>query len=176
MRQEKDIRLFFALWPDKALRERLHDAANGVPIEGAARRVPRNNLHLTLHFIGNAYFEEMICLQRQARRVWADKFSFDIDCQGSFSKPRVAWLGCGRAPTALGELQGQLGRQLRLCDYQPESRRYHPHVTVARKIEPVTDSAQFEPIPWAVTEFALIEVQQIENGVQYRVVETYPLK
>jgi len=48
-------------------------------------------------------------------------------------------------------------------------------VTVARKIRPVTDSGQFKPIPWVVTEFSLIEVQQIENGVQYRVVETWPL-
>ncbi len=176
MRKEKDIRLFFALWPDEALRERLHDTANRVPIEGAARRVSRNNLHLTLHFIGNVYFEEMICLQRQARRVRADKFRFDIDCQGSFSKPRVAWLGCRDAPAALGELQAQLGRQLQLCDYQPEARRYHPHVTVARKIEPVTDCGLFGPIPWTVTEFALIEVEQLDNGVQYRVVESYPLQ
>lgn len=175
MREKKDIRLFFALWPCEALRERLHAAANEVSIDGAARLVPRNNLHLTLHFIGNAYFEEMICLQRQARRVRVESFSFDIDCQGSFSKPRVAWLGCRQAPTALGDLQAQLGRQLRLCSYQPESRDYHPHVTVARKIEPVSDSAQFEPISWAVTEFALVEVEQLENGVQYRVVETYPL-
>ena len=30
-------------------------------------------------------------------------------------------------------------------------------------------------IPWAVENFALIEVRQIDNGVQYRVIETYPL-
>jgi len=176
VRETKDIRLFFALWPDEALRARLHDAANGVPVEGAARRVPRNNLHLTLHFIGNVYFEEMVCLQRQARRVSSAEFSFDIDCQGSFSKPRVAWLGCREAPDALAELQAQLGRQLHLCGYQPEARRYHPHVTVARKIQPAADSGPFEPIPWTVTEFALVEVLQLEKGVQYRVVETYPLQ
>ena len=176
MREKKDIRLFFALWPGKALRERLHEAANRVPIEGAARRVPRHNLHLTLHFIGNVYFEEMVCLQRQARRVRADNFSFDIDCVGSFNKPRVAWLGCHDAPVALAGLQAQLGRQLQLCGYHPEARRYHPHVTVARKTMPVSDSGPFEPISWMVTEFALVEVQQLENGVQYRVVETYSLQ
>lgn len=175
MRENKDIRLFFALWPGEALRERLHSAANSVPTQGSARRVAHDNLHLTLHFIGNVYFEEMVCLQRQASRVRADKFQFDIDCQGFFNKPRVAWLGCTAASAALEELHAQLGRQLRLCGYQPEKRPYHPHVTVARKIGPVTGSGQFEPIPWMVTEFSLIEVQQIENGVQYRVVENYPL-
>jgi 2'-5' RNA ligase len=176
VREKKDIRLFFALWPDEALRERLHDVAGEVPVEGAARRVPRENLHMTLHFIGNVFFEEMTCLRRQARRVRADNFRFDIDCQGSFSKPRVAWLGCRDAPAAVAELQAQLGRQLKLCGYQPEARRYHPHVTVARKIEPTSDRLRFEPITWMVTEFALIKVRQLENGVQYRVVETYPLQ
>jgi 2'-5' RNA ligase len=176
VRETKDIRLFFALWPDDDLRKRLRDAADGIPIEGAGRRVPQDNLHLTLHFIGNIYFEEMVCLQRQARRVRADNFSFDIDCRGSFNKPRVAWLGCRDAPAALGELQAQLGRQLQLCAYRPEARRYHPHVTVARKIAPLTDNAPFEPISWKVTEFALVEVQQLDKGVQYRVVETYPLQ
>lgn len=175
MREKKDIRLFFALWPGEALRERLHAAAGGIPIEGAARRVPRDNLHMTLHFIGNVFFEEMICLQRQARRVTADRFRFDIDCQGFFGKPRVAWLGCRELPAALGELQAQLGRQLQLCGYQPEARRYQPHVTVARRIEAVSDRARFEPIPWAVGDFSLIEVRQLKKGVQYRVVETYPL-
>ena len=175
MRDKKDIRLFFALWPGEALRERLHDAANGIPMADPARRVAYGNLHLTLHFIGNVYFEEMVCLQRQASRVKAEKFHFDIDCQGFFSKSRVAWLGCAEAPAALDELHAQLGRQLQLCGYQPEKRRYHPHVTVARKIGPVTDAWQSEAIPWAVAEFALVEVQQLENGVQYRVVETYPL-
>ena len=175
MRESKDIRLFFALWPNETLRGRLHATANDISIEATARRVPRNNLHLTLHFIGNVYFEELACLQRQARRVSVDKFRFDIDCQGFFSKPRVAWLGCREVPAALDELQAQLGRQLRLCGYEPEKRRYHPHVTVARKIDSAGDAEEFDPISWMVGEFALIEVQQVPRGVQYRVVETYPL-
>jgi len=54
VRENKDIRLFFALWPGEALRERLHGAANSIPTQGSARRVAHDNLHLTLHFIGRA--------------------------------------------------------------------------------------------------------------------------
>jgi 2'-5' RNA ligase len=176
VREKKDIRLFFALWPDEDLRARLSAAADGIAIEGAARRVPANNLHLTLHFVGNVYFEEMVCLQRQAGRVRAESFRLDIDCQGSFKKPRLAWMGCSDAPAALGELQAQLGRQLQLCGFQSEARPYHPHVTVARKTEPLVEGGPLEPVTWMVTEFALIEVQQLENGVQYRAVETWPLQ
>ena len=175
MREKKDIRLFFALWPVDALRARLHRASNTIAVERPARRVPHRNLHLTLHFIGNVFFEQMDCLRQQARLVKADAFEFDIDCQGYFRKPRVAWLGCRQIPGALRELHVQLGQCLQLCDYQPEARHYNPHVTVARKIGAIAESGRFTPIIWKVEDFSLIEVCQIENGVQYRVLETFPL-
>jgi 2'-5' RNA ligase len=76
---------------------------------------------------------------------------------------------------ALIDLHRQLGRRLQTCEYHPEARPYHPHVTVARKSGSIAADACFAPIDWLVTGFALIEVQAIKNGVQYRAVETYPL-
>jgi 2'-5' RNA ligase len=175
VRKKKDIRLFFALWPDEALRLRLQQAAITLPVAAAGRRVPAANLHLTLHFIGNVYFEQMACLQSAARAVNAPAFDMLIDRQGYFGRPRVTWLGCDKPPAALDDLHRQLGLSLQSCDYQPEARPYHPHVTVARKSGSIAADACFDPIDWRVTEFALIEVQAIKNGVQYRAVETYPL-
>ena len=180
MREKKDIRLFFALWPDAALRQRLQEAATSIPVEAGGRRVPGANLHLTLHFIGNVYFEQMECLKAAARSVSTSGFDLTLDVQGYFKKPRVAWLGCGNPPAALGDLHRQLGRRLQTCEYQPEVRPYHPHVTVARKCGSIAADACFAPIDWPVTEFALVEVQAIKaksitKGVQYRAVETYPL-
>ena len=175
MREKKDIRLFFALWPDEVLRERLHDSAKAIPVEPPARRVPPGNLHLTLHFIGNVYFDQLACLQQQARLIETDAFEFNIDSRGYFSKPRVAWLGCSEPPPALVDLHRQLGQGLRHCDYQPEKRRYNPHVTVARKIESLPELQSFEAISWKVENFALVEVCQTASGVQYRVKETFPL-
>jgi 2'-5' RNA ligase len=175
VREKKDIRLFFALWPDETLRDQLHRASNTLTVERPARRVPHYNLHMTLHFIGNVFVKQMDCLRQQAHLVKAEAFELSIDRQGHFSKPRVAWLGCREIPTALRELHEQLGQRLQLCDYQPEARRYNPHVTVARKIGAVADSGNFAPIAWKVDEFSLVEVRQIEKGVQYRVIETFPL-
>ena len=175
MREKKEIRLFFALWPDNALRAQLHRASNTISVERPARRVPHYNLHLTLHFIGNVFFGEMDCLRQQARLVEGEAFELSIDRQGHFRKPRVAWLGCREIPAALRELHGQLGQRLQLCDYRPEARHYNPHVTVARKIGAIADSVSFAPIAWKVEAFSLVEVRQIENGVQYRVIETLPL-
>ena len=176
MREHKDIRLFFALWPDDVLRLRLQEAAATIALEPGAHRVPFTNLHLTLHFIGNVYFEQMDCLQAAARSVNAPGFNLICDVQGFFQKPRVAWLGCDNPPAALGDLHRQLGQRLQACDYHPEARPYHPHVTVARKSDLLATDACFAPIDWTVDRFALIEVQETGNGVQYRAVETYPLK
>jgi 2'-5' RNA ligase len=180
VREKKDIRLFFALWPDEALRRRLQEAAMTFPVAAGGRRVSDANLHLTLHFIGNVYFEQMNCLRAAARNVNASGFDLTLDVQGFFKKPQVAWLGCARPPVALGDLHRQLGRCLQTCEYQPEARPYHPHVTVARKSGSVAADACFAPIEWPVTGFALIEVQAIASGsitkgVQYRALETYPL-
>ena len=175
MREKKDVRLFFALWPDADLRWRLQAAADSVAFTAGVRRVPRANLHLTLHFIGNVYFDEMACMQREARQVEADAFQLEIDGQGMFSKAAVGWLGCSSVPDALSHLHRQLGSRLQACGFLPESRPYHPHVTIARKLESMSTDASFSAIVWPVTEFALVEVQSVANGVKYRVVETYPL-
>ena len=175
MREKKDIRLFFAIWPGDAIREQLHQASNTIIVESPARRVPRANLHLTLHFIGNLYFEEVDCFREQARLVGTEVFDLAIDCQGHFKKPRVAWLGCREVPASLLALHDQLGRRLRECGYQPEVRPYCPHVTLARKIGSVAEAHSFKPIDWKVEAFSLVEVCPLENGVQYRVIEDFPL-
>jgi 2'-5' RNA ligase len=175
VREKKDIRLYFALWPQETVRLRLHEAAATIAVDSRGRRVPRANLHLTLHFIGNVYLAQMECLQRAARLVRAAAFDLTIDQQNYFNKPRVAWLGCSNPPAALDDLHQQLGRHLQICDYEPEVRPYQPHVTVARKVGPIGAESGFARVDWRVTEFALIEVRTIENGVQYRAVETYPL-
>ncbi len=175
MREKKDIRVFFALWPDAVLRDSLSRAGKSLPLQPPARRVPDYNLHLTLHFIGNVYLHQLACLRQQARRVKATGFDLVIDTQGCFGKARVAWLGCSEVPAALQRLHQQLGRRLRQCEYQPEGRHYNPHVTVARKMTSVPEQTEFSALPWRVENFVLIESKATDIGVKYRVIETYPL-
>ncbi len=175
MRENKDIRIFFALWPDQALRESLNRAANTLPVQRPARRVPDYNLHLTLHFIGNVYLEQLDCLQQQARKVKTPGFDLCLDTHGCFDKARVGWLGCSEVPDRLRQLHQELGRRLRRCEFQPEARRYNPHVTVARKIRSVPEHIDFEAMLWRVKNFVLIESKAVADGVKYRVIETYPL-
>ena len=176
MREERDIRVFFALWPDDETRRWIDRAADRLALDKSARRVPGHNLHLTLHFIGNVDFEELECLRQHARRVRADRFSLTLDGFGLFRKPRVAWLGCRHIPAGLARLHSMLGDELSHCEFQPESRPYSPHVTLLRKTTRDPADVEVEPRSWAVDNFVLIESRDVGNGVKYEVLETYPLR
>lgn len=176
MRDKKDIRIFFALWPDADLRKRLSRTARMMPVASPGRRVPDHNLHLTLHFVGNVFFDELDCLQQAARQLVAPRFELAVDCHGHFPKPRVAWLGCSEVPEVLQTLHRQLGEYLQPCGYRPEKRRYSPHVTIARKIKTEPTMQSFEPLRWKVDNFVLIESRAVDGGVKYEVIEAYALK
>lgn len=174
MRKIKDIRLFFALWPDESVREAISRYTRLLPPD-IGRVVPRYNWHMTLHFIGNTTFVEKDCLHSQAAKLEAKPFDLQIDCDGYFRKPEVAWLGCRHPPDALFDLQHNLGRLISQCEYQPETRPYSPHVTVVRKVSKKPEVMSPGRIDWHVNRFVLIESVSEQDGVRYRVLEEYPL-
>ena len=170
----KDIRLFFALWPDDEVRFQIAENLKRFNIDSPkSRLVTNNNLHLTLHFIGNTSIEEMKCLEVKARRVNAEPIELTLDYSGYFKKPKVLWFGCQVTPKALYDLQRNLGEQIARCAYTPEMRPYAPHVTVARKIIEQPGSILIEPVHWEVDRFVLVESISISGGVRYEVVESY---
>lgn len=174
--QDRQLRLFFALWPDAPTRARLAAIAAQFPFARAARRVPDYNLHLTLHFIGNVDRGDAECMRQRARTVGGCAFKLAIDRYGHFGDARVGWLGCAQIPVGLLDLQRRLGQSLRDCGFEPEARAFHPHVTVARKLGRLADAPAFDPLAWKVDNFALVESRAADGGVRYQVVETYPLE
>ena len=176
MREKKDVRIFFALWPDDEVRIQIAANLDRIDIDrDKCRPVTNSNLHLTLHFVGNASIAEMKCLDRQARGFDAEPFDLALDCSGYFKKPKVLWIGCQSAPEALYELHGRLGERISQCAYTPETRPYSPHMTVARNIIGAPGSSPFEPVPWRVNRYVLVESISVPGGVRYGVVESYPL-
>jgi len=175
MRDKKDVRLFFALWPDDEVRAQIASILSQINLDhDKCRLVKNSNLHLTLHFIGNTSIAEMKCLDLHARGFEAEPFEFRLDCLGYFKKPKVFWIGCQAVPQALYELHGNLAEQISQCAYKPETRPYSPHITVARKITRTPGSTPFKPVLWQLDRFVLVESVSVPGGVRYKVVESYP--
>ena len=172
MRERKDIRLFFALWPDNNVREEISGCLKAFP-SNSGRLVPKYNWHMTLHFVGNTTFDEKSCLDRQARKVCTKPFELTLDQTGFFKRPKVFWLGCSHVPKVLFDLQENLGKEISCCDYQPETRPYFPHLSVARKVMQPPEVSQMAVINWQVDRFVLIESVSESAGVRYQVLEEY---
>ncbi|MEZ5542715.1 MAG: RNA 2',3'-cyclic phosphodiesterase [Pseudomonadota bacterium] len=168
-------RLFFALWPDAAVRAAL--AAAGQALAGKRiKRVPADNLHLTLAFAGPVTAEVAACLARNAGAVRAAPFELCIDHAGYWPRPRILWLGPAHMPPPLWELAGALRVCLAGCGLVPEARAFQAHITVARRCSQPAAVPDFPVVNWPVSDFCLVESVPAENGSSYRPLACWPLE
>ena len=126
------VRLFCALTlPDRAL-DAIVEWQSGLP-RGDFRAVPRENLHLTLAFLGARPAGEAIAVLEALRAAAAEAFELRLSLRGyreTRSVGMVVFDDEGGAATALAtDLHGRLQR---LGVYEPERRRWLPHLTVVR--------------------------------------------
>lgn len=94
------------------------------------RLVKAEQMHLTLHFIGEGDVEAY----RQALDEWrVPAFTMTIESLGKFFNRQgtILWAGL-RYDSALMRLHKELESTLQAVGYRPEKRSYHPHLTLAR--------------------------------------------
>ncbi len=163
-------RLFFALWPPVSVRQQMVKRLRGIEgLQSQGRIVNPENLHLTVHFLGNIDIERIDCFIQQAKSVSLNPFELQINKAGYFKKPKVFWLGCEVIPERLLQLHHDLAIRLNHCGYIPEVRKYHPHVTMARKVITSIAVQSIESINWTVDEFVLVKSVTHSDGVEYLV-------
>jgi 2'-5' RNA ligase len=175
------MRLFTALaLPDEITRPLLLMQA-GVP---GARWQKREQLHLTLRFIGEVDGAEANAIDDALAAITAPSFALELKGVGSFGgkNPRDLWAGA--APNeALAHLNRKIESALQRIGLEPEARKFTPHVTLARlKNSPrgavmdyLTDHALYASMPFAVTAFCLYSSKLTSDGSIYRVEKEYGL-
>lgn len=169
-------RLFFALWPDDALRGAMVSAVDGLVAAGAAgRRVDPSRYHLTLQFVGGWPQLPAGVVERcraAAAAVEASAFHLVVDHAGSFARSRVGWLAPS-GNSGLDALWSALGHAL---DAQGVEHRaaetFSPHVTVLRDIRHRIPDAAVEPLSWPVDAFVLVH----SHGGHYDVLERWAMQ
>ncbi len=125
------IRLFVGLQLPEAVRERLAGLAHPLP---RARWVARDNLHLTLRFIGAVDGAAAADIDDALARIAVPSFEITIAGDGQFDsrgRARALWAGVERSET-LRALYGKIEQALKRAGQPPEGRRFSPHVTLAR--------------------------------------------
>lgn len=169
---EKKRRLFFALWPDNGVRVKLLRVAR----EYVRRPPSAANLHMTLVFLGDCTEQQLSCSRAAVAGLEAPMFELEMDYLGAFPRAGIQWLGLGSVPAQLPQLVAQLQQALTGCGFEPEKRRFVPHITLARKVRKPLVRAGLEAIHWPVRDFVLAESVSVSGGVEYRVLDRWPLK
>lgn len=147
------------------------------------RLVAPGQMHLTLHYLGEADAERMGTV---LAAVAFPAFRLEFEGVGQFPSGEGSitfWASVQRSPELLG-LHGAVGTALTSEGFRPEARRYTPHVTLARGGPEVRASvvedflvrhAGFALPPVAVTEFALYSSTFVDDVPVYRRERSFPL-
>ena len=173
--EPKTRRLFFALWPEDAARERLAHATRKATRASGGRPVPVSNLHSTLAFLGAVPEARLPIVATAAAEVRQSAFRLVFDRLEHWSKPAVLCATCSHATLAAPSLASELWKLLARQGFAPDSKPHRPHVTVARKVVKPHALGDVHPVEWVIDEFALVESVTAPEGARYTVLQRWPL-
>jgi len=176
------IRLFVGLELPAEMRTWLSLLRGGVP---GARWVDPENYHVTVRFIGEVDEGRFDDIASALSRIRASTFDLTLEGVSTFGKesmPHTLWVGVRRNGT-LQALHAKVDRALVNIGFDPEGRKYSPHVTIARlKVAAtmrlgtfVAANSLFRAGPAPVDGFALFSSFLSRNGAIYRPEARYSL-
>jgi 2'-5' RNA ligase len=124
-------------------------------------------------------------LERAAQSIAS--FDLAIEGTGAFpprSLPKVLWLGITDSSGALAYLQQRLETECARENFPHESRRFHPHLTIARLRTPTGarelaethTKMQFKAAAFNVSQIVLVRSEMEFSGSRYTIISRHELK
>jgi 2'-5' RNA ligase len=173
-------RLFVAIRPPAPIRALLLDAMFGVR---GVRWQDDEQLHLTVRFIGEVDRHRANDVAAVLATIGHPTFSIALDGIGQFERRGKGALWAGVKPQEqLRTLHKKVDQACQRVGIEPETRTYHPHITLARFGRGsgpiggfVEGSGGLSSEPFLVDNFRLYESHLKSDGALYSVVERYPL-
>ncbi len=168
-------RLFFALWPDEAVRASLHACAQALQHDCGGRAVKERHVHQTLVFIGSEAAEGMNGVAERALAAGIDAFGLEFGVTGYWRHNRIVWAAPHATPEPLFRLVDALRHHAREAGVSVDERAYASHVTLIRDARP---PAALPPLAftWRVGDFALVGSARGERGPAYEVLSRWSLR
>lgn len=163
-----DRQLFYALWPDDRQRDMMRNIINPAlsVVEGTA--VDRRNWHVTLVYIGAFAEEKIPDLQVAISEIEPFEFRLRFDRISFWQRPKIASVHPRNMPSELEQLVTSIEQKLAPFGFEPNTRTYRPHITVARNARTFPDQPLTRAIDLQWSSFQLIESLSSSRGEQYR--------
>jgi 2'-5' RNA ligase len=135
------IRAFIAIELSDEARSALFDLQNRLKAilpPKTVRWTAPQNIHLTLHFLGEVPVEQIELIGQVVKSVTQDgqPFTLKLTGMGCFPntrRPRILWAGVSGQTKPLLAMHQALGERLKTAiDFEPDQRPYAPHLTIGR--------------------------------------------
>ena len=176
-------RLFTALEIPAEIGEQLARYRGGLP---GGRWIDPEHYHITLRFIGDVDFavaRDVFSVLGEGRE--RPPITVTLDALGSFGgqRPRSVFARALPTPDLCG-LQAEQERLVRRVGLDPETRKYTPHVTLARlrrEVSPadvagyIATRGRFPRLTFTAARFVLFSSRDSVGGGPYVVEAAYPL-
>lgn len=175
------MRLFVALSIPDDVAQSLMLVQGGIP---GARWQGRDQLHLTLRFIGEVNGSDMRALDDALAGIDAPAFELQLHAVGQFGNKQPHSLWAGARPNALlDHLARKVDTAIRRVGQPQDAHKFQPHVTLARMRHPDTEkmiewlgyNALYTSPEFEVGAFHLYSSLLTSDGSVYAQEEDYPL-
>ncbi len=138
--------------------------------------------HITLQFLGNTGQPQYACIVARLRELRSPPVPIQLEELGFFDRAGVFFAGVALTPE-LRWLQERVTAATGLCGFVPETRPYHPHITLARAkgkgraLEALKTRIRRQPgfTPFDAAEFVLYESVTRSTGAHYEIRDRFSL-
>jgi 2'-5' RNA ligase len=129
--------------------------------------VEPNNFHITIKFLGETNQHQVAAIKEALRQSVIGIKSFDLHISklGAFparGTPRVIWAGLAGNINSLKMLHRQVEHQLSTIGFEPEKRRFSPHLTLGR----VKSNAAHEGLQKAIATIEVLADNFAVNSIE----------
>lgn len=174
-------RIFFALWPSEERQRALAQATASFLDAVEGRPTPRENLHLTLVFLGSVPEDAVSRVRAVAEdvsnaiRVDGKPIDLTLDRIDYWRKPQILCATATHISKTAVELAEHLKRELIDVGFAPDLKAFRAHVTFARKVMRAPAQLNATPVALTFRDFSLVESRTASAGSVYSVIDSWPL-
>jgi 2'-5' RNA ligase len=163
-------RLFFAFWPDDALRGEIAARAAEWLRDYPCKPQRPEQWHLTVAFLGEVEAARQPALHAAGKSfegAWREPATIVLDRLEHWHKPQVLCVAASGVPDAVRSLVQGLGTVLEQQAFHTERREYRPHLTLARKAGQPVAMRPVQPLRWPVSKLWLVRSIGDPAGSRY---------
>lgn len=182
------LRLFVAVYPPAAALDFLSARLESLDLP-PHRATPHDQIHLTLHFIGNRHEDELEGVIEAVKQSTSGLSATPLALQRLIALPErgPAKLVAAEtdAPTALLELHGRLARRLPHASGKTPRKHYLPHLTLCRFRTPgpllIPDdlfraTGETPPPKFPLNEISLVKSLLKPGGAEHKIIARFELE